>query len=603
MPQLQAGPTTDAMRPYACRLLVQPFENTGQTEADGRLARGFWSDLIVELARFPALGVVAARSSAEPGAAPADYVVTGSVGRSGGKVRVRAQLADARTGRQLWAERYDRPEAEMFVIQDEITARVANALQARIDRQALATARRRPVAGLAAYETWLRGLDLLQQGTLQADAEARKLFQRALKLDPQFARGYAGLSLSYFNEWSCNTWDRWEETQRRSYDFAESAEELDPDDPTVQVILGRIEQHRRHYDSAERHLRQALALAPNDAELIIQLATYFAFQGHRELGVQLAERALDLNPLCPAWRFPYAVVPHFAARNYARTLELLRKAPLSIMVDLPAYGAAACAHTGDAAGAARLLGDFDRQFRERITPGRRPGWEETVLWLRHVNPFRDEADMAHFIDGVQRARTLQQRPPAWSKTRPPGPRSGLFAWAIANTFRQEGPLWTICFEHQVTHLPGLKGFHDIARLLARPNEDIHCLDLAGREENTRGAPVLDVRARREYQQRIRELRLEESSAADANDPGRAARIREELENLLAEISRATGLGGRDRQMGDSAERARSAVTWRIRKAVKAIGVQHPALGRHLDNALQTGFFCRYSPEKRVEWEV
>ena len=128
MTPMESVATTDAMRPYASRVLVQPFENTGRAGADERLARGFWSDLIVELARFPALGVVAARSSAEPGAAPADYVVTGSVGRAGGMVRVRAQLADARTGRQLWAERYDRAETEVFAIQDEITARVANAL-------------------------------------------------------------------------------------------------------------------------------------------------------------------------------------------------------------------------------------------------------------------------------------------------------------------------------------------------------------------------------------------------------------------------------------------------------------------------------------------
>lgn len=606
----EAVTTSDAMRPYAGRIAVLPFENTGETDDDERLARGFWSDLIIELARFPALGVIAAQSSATPSAVTADYVVNGSVGRSGGKVRVRARLADARTNRQLWAEKYDRPEQEVFAIQDEITARVANALQARIDQQILALARRRPVTALPAYEAWLRGLDCLQRGTVAADVEGRGFFQRALEIDPQFSRGYAGLSLSYFNEWSCNTWDRWDETERRAFEFAQSAEELDPDDQVVQLILGRIQQYRRRFDAAEHHFQRALALAPNDAEMLIQLATYFAYQGRASLGVELAERSLDLNPLCPAWRYPYAALPHFVARRYDRAIELFQKAPISLMVDLPAYYAAASVYLGDAGQATVMMDTFDQQFRERITPGRKSGWDEIVLWLRHINPFRNEADMEHFIGGVERARALQQQPRATSraakvKTQPSGPGAvpGLFAWSIANTFRKEGTLWTLCFEHHVTHMPELKGFHDIARLLGRPNEDIHCLALAARDDNHRGIEVLDERARKEYQKRIRELRVEESAAADANDPGRAARVRDELETLLAEVSRATGLGGRTRKLGDSAERARSAVTWRIRKAIKAIEAQHPVLGRHLGNSLQTGVFCRYNPEKLTDWEV
>lgn len=629
MSTVELSHPADAVRPYASRVSVLPFDCAGGTPGDERLARGFWEDIIIELARFPALGIIAARSVSADLAAtatgqdgpgpPVDYVVSGSLGRAGGVIRVRAQLVDARTRRQIWAERYDRPEEEVFAILDEITARVANALNARIEQQNLALARRRSIGALAAYEAWLRGFDLLRQGTVAADEEARRFFERALEIDPQFARGYAGLSLSYFNEWSCSAWERWGETERRSFEFAEQAEALDPKDQVVQIILGRIQQYRRRFETAEQHFQRALALAPNDAEALIQLGTYFALQGQAGLGVQLAERSLDLNPLCPYWQYPYAALPRFMARDYPGALAWLQKAPLSLMVDLPAYGAAAAAYLDRAELAGSLLAQFDRQFRERIVPEREPDDDEQELWLRHVNPFRQDADAEHLIEGVRLARSLHAERPTTNSPVPP-PRSEsdgmaaipprmnarrLLAWPIANTFRKEGALWVVCFEQRAVHVPELKGFRDVACLLARPNEDVHCLTLAGRDDAgaAGGGDLLDERARREYQAQIRELRAEVAEAGDANDPGRAARAQEELDMLLAALSHATGIRGRSRKLGDPAERARTAVTWRIRKAVKTLADHHPILGRHLSHSLQTGVFCRYSPEKPVAWEV
>ncbi len=636
--------TTDptGARSYARRIAVLPFENLGGTPDDERLARGFWQDVITELSRFPALGVVAARSTGAvrssgtveavaAAQAEIDYLVTGSIRRSGGVIRVGAQLSDARNGRQLWAERFDRPGEEVFSIQDDITARVANALLARIDRQSLAVARRRSVAALAAYEAWLRGFECLQAGTLQSDAEARTLFERALELDPQFARGYAGLSLSYFNEWSCNAWDRWAENERLSYDYARQAAALDPDDQQVQIILGRIEQYRRRFPAAEYHFQRALALGPNDAEALIQLALCFAFQGDARLAVSLVERSFDLNPLAPAWHHPYAALACFADRQYDRAAALAHKAPLTLMVDLPAYFAVTEFHRRRPAEAVVLLDLFDRQFAERIVPGRRLDPEEQLHWLRHVNPFQREADSDHLIDGIRETRALRSAaptspsPPRASRPahRPPpglppaampdpvssssrrGTAPRLRPWPIANMFRREGTTWTLCFDQQVVQMPELKGFRDIAHLLGRPDEEVHCLTLSGRDEPGAGSgrEVLDERARRHYQDRIRELRAEISEAEDANDPGRRERAAEELSTLIDTLHRSTGLGGRARKLGDPAERARTAVTWRIRSAVKKLSLAHPALGRHLERSLQTGVFCRYRPEHPTDWET
>jgi predicted ATPase len=173
-----------------------------------------------------------------------------------------------------------------------------------------------------------------------------------------------------------------------------------------------------------------------------------------------------------------------------------------------------------------------------------------------------------------------------------------------HVFRREGALWTLSFDGRSVHLQDLKGLHDLARLLAAPGEDVHCLELAGAtdfpQQGDAGA-VLDERARADYRRRMGELREEAELAAAAGDDARAEAARRELETLTEAIAAAFGLGGRPRRAGDLAERARSTVTARMRSAVTRIEESHPALGRHLRNSVRTGTFCSYRPERTVEW--
>jgi hypothetical protein len=144
----------------------------------------------------------------------------------------------------------------------------------------------------------------------------------------------------------------------------------------------------------------------------------------------------------------------------------------------------------------------------------------------------------------------------------------------------------------------------IAQLLARPGDELHCLALSGRRAGAgRGVEVIDEQARRAYRARLREIEASLAEAATANDPGRAEPLEEEKERLLDEMRKAIGLGGRDRKMGDSSERARSAVTWRIRHAIKKLEVVHPGLARHLRVSFKTGVFCSCEPEKETRWFV
>jgi hypothetical protein len=183
----------------------------------------------------------------------------------------------------------------------------------------------------------------------------------------------------------------------------------------------------------------------------------------------------------------------------------------------------------------------------------------------------------------------------------------------ANAFCLDGQVWTLTYEGRTVRLGDSKGLRDLARLLAEPGLEHHVLDLAGtpvaaglvaRAAADRAdlGEVLDARARASYRRRLDELD-DVLAEAEANaDLGRVEAARAEREVIAHELAAAVGLGGRPRRAGDPAERARKAVSGRIRLAIGRIGAHHPALARHLTNSVRTGTYCVYRPEHPTAWD-
>jgi hypothetical protein len=171
--------------------------------------------------------------------------------------------------------------------------------------------------------------------------------------------------------------------------------------------------------------------------------------------------------------------------------------------------------------------------------------------------------------------------------------------APAFAFALEGEVWTLSWDGPPVRLKDSKGQQMLARLVAAPEREIHARELAGgsgdRVEGGDAGELLDERARKEYATRLKELRAELEEAERFGDLGRCARLREEIEFLTAELSRAVGLGGRARRAGSANERARVAVQRRIRDAIQRIEASAPAIGRHLSSTVYTGAFCVYRP--------
>jgi hypothetical protein len=176
-----------------------------------------------------------------------------------------------------------------------------------------------------------------------------------------------------------------------------------------------------------------------------------------------------------------------------------------------------------------------------------------------------------------------------------------------NVFRCDGDVWTLGYAGTVVRLPDAKGLHDIARLLANPGVEIPAADLIGpaaRQEASLGADTaLDPHARAAYRQRLAELTAEIDAAEADHDPERAARARAERDTLVEALSAAYGLGRRARRLGDAGERARKAVTARIRDSLARLDQRHPALAQHLRQSIHTGAVCSYRPPQPTRWEL
>ena len=250
-------------------------------------------------------------------------------------------------GRQVWADRYDATARDLLAVQDAIAARIARTLAVQIDGARLDVVRRAPLASLEVYDCWLRGLDCLRQGTVAADVEARRFFDRALEIDPSYARAYSGLSLSHFNEWSCQAWAQWDEKERLAYEYARRALSLDENDAMVQVVLGRILVYRRRYDEAAHHLERALMLNPNDTDVLVHAGLCQAYLGEPETALATAAKAMRLNPAFPPWYAAPAGLALFMLGRDRECLDMSAAAPTRMFVDVAAFAAASCALTGD----------------------------------------------------------------------------------------------------------------------------------------------------------------------------------------------------------------------------------------------------------------
>jgi adenylate cyclase len=287
-------------------IAVLPFQNLSGDPEQEYFSDGMTEDLITDLSKISGLFVISRNSvlvykneivtpeqvSEELGVR---YLVEGSVRKSGNRVRISAQLVDAQTQYQLWAERYDRELVDIFELQDEVIKQIVVALAVKLTVGEQSRVGTPPTENLQAYDAFVRGREEYIRRDRSANLQARELFRQAIDLDPKYAEAYAFLGRTYLVE-MVNQWSDAPDVLDKIFVYGDKAVELDESQPTAHETLAYGHVARRDHDRAINAARKAVQYAPNFAEGYITLAEVLCFSGESAEAVSLVEQAMRLNP-------------------------------------------------------------------------------------------------------------------------------------------------------------------------------------------------------------------------------------------------------------------------------------------------------------------
>jgi TolB-like protein/Tfp pilus assembly protein PilF len=311
-------------------IAVLPFENRSEEKANAFFADGVQDEILTDLARIAELKVISrtsvmhyrsgiARNLREIGEQlGVAHVLEGSVQRAGNRVRVNAQLVDARTDRHLWAQTYDRDLADVFAIQSEIAKAIADQLQAKLSPREKAAIEQPPTADITAFDLYTRAKDLLltaaESGAGKADyLHAIDLLNQAVARDPSFFQAYCQLAFAHDSLYNAG-YDHTSARLALADAAIEAASRLRPNAGETHLARARnIYQGYRDYDGALAELELARQTLPNDSR-VFELTGYIQRRqpGHYEESTRTLERAIELDPR------NVVVLQQIAAFNYRR---------------------------------------------------------------------------------------------------------------------------------------------------------------------------------------------------------------------------------------------------------------------------------------------
>jgi len=223
-------------------------------------------------------------------------VLEGSVRKQGDKVRITAQLIDAKTGFHVWSQTYDRKLEDIFAIQDEIAKAIGDELKVKIGGADNPGHEGGGTKNLQAYDLYLQGMSLWHARNENDLWESVSLFEKAVALDPDFAQAYAGLALAYAVLGDYSIRIPYAETQVRSADFAELALALDPTLPEPYAAMGSNASNTRRRRTADALLKRAIEIRPSFATAYQWRGSTQLGSGNLELGLAALERASALDP-------------------------------------------------------------------------------------------------------------------------------------------------------------------------------------------------------------------------------------------------------------------------------------------------------------------
>jgi adenylate cyclase len=389
-------------------IAVLPFTNMSDNPEQEYFSDGISEDIITDLSKISGLMVISRNSSFTYKGRSVDvrevgrdlgvrFVLEGSVRRAGCRVRITAQLIDATTGGHLWAERFDRDLSDLFVVQDDVTSRIVDALKVTLSPGEKARLADGGTSDINAYDYLLRGREFLLGETKNRETfeQSTKFFIKALELDPNYSQAYAGLGwahmFDYQNRWS----DDSDDSLRLAKHNVDRAIEKDPNEPLARVAASMVATFEKDFERAKSEADIALALNPNSAEAYGCLGNICTFSGRPQEAIPLLERAMLLDPAYTQQYLHLLGVANLLAGKYETAAVLLRQRVLLVPgTDFTrAVLSSALGHLGDIGGARRVR----RELKEI-----NPQYSFSEHFARQ--PFTSQEDVRRIADGLAKAQ-------------------------------------------------------------------------------------------------------------------------------------------------------------------------------------------------------
>ena len=403
-------PKTNSEKPS---IAVLPFANMSDDPDQQFFSDGISEDIITGLSRFRTLLVVARNSSFQfrhsemndseiASQLGVQYLVEGSVRKAGSKVRISARLIAADTGKQLWAERFDRNLEDIFEVQDQVAQNIAAVLPGRVQHDVVVRNIDKPTENMKAYELLLKGKALRDGLNPQDTARAKKCFEKVLELDPNYARAYMYLADTYVVDMWLGLADV--NAPKLALDIARKGAALDNNDVFIQDQLGYAYLSAQLWEQANTQFEKTLSRIVNEAESMAWCGYGFLLLSRHEKAYEVLVEAMRLDPLHPpALDWVLGQVYFFLGRYEDAVGIFIGEAHLNSLAD--AFLVAAYAHSGRQDEAEAALQTFIQHRRAELESRGLVARADTIAGLADgFRPmWRNPEDWARLATGLQLA--------------------------------------------------------------------------------------------------------------------------------------------------------------------------------------------------------
>jgi TolB-like protein/Flp pilus assembly protein TadD len=315
-------------------IAVLPLENLSGDPAQEYFADGMTEALTADLAQIGALRVIARASmmqykgTKQPLAQIAqrlkvEAVVSGSVLRSGDRVRITAVLVRAATGQQLWAKTYERSLGDVLDLENEVARAIAGEVQAKVTTQEQIRMARNRSVNAGAYDAYLKGRYYYNRFTVDGFSKSIEYFEQAIELDPDYATAYAGLADALASLEQIGA-ARHEDVHPQALEAASKALAMDDTLPEAHAAMASVRANDWERSAAEREARKAIELNPGFPLAHLYYSNMLRHLGRRQESIAEARRALELDPLSPLTNEELADA-QLSARQYDAAIEQYQK--------------------------------------------------------------------------------------------------------------------------------------------------------------------------------------------------------------------------------------------------------------------------------------